>query len=189
MTLTNRILLQAFIPLLVLLAVIGGLSVYYTQDMRAKQDFVIHTYRVIRTAETLLTDAVDAETGQRGYLLTGQKPYLAPYQGALARIDNHLAQLKQLTEDNPRQQARIARLEELLHRRIDLLTQAIEIRDRGGEDAVASFILSGSGKAAMDQIRQVIAPACPLCSKPLLDSDITSAVRALIQILQQPVTK
>lgn len=52
----------------------------------------------------------------------------------------------------------------------------------------ANQILKQIGER-MDQIRQVIAPACPHCSKPLLDSDITSAVRALIQILQQPETK
>lgn len=157
MTPTNRVLLLAFIPLLISLGVIGGFSVYYTQALREKQDFVIHTYRTIRVAEALLTDMLDAETGERGYLLTSRPTYLAPYQDARTRIGDDVALVKQLTIGNPRQEKRIANLESLLRKRLDLLDKAIKLHDGGESDKVSAFILSGAGKAVMDDIRHVIA--------------------------------
>jgi CHASE3 domain sensor protein len=56
---------------------------------------------------------VDAETGQRGFLLTGQDTFLEPYRRALAWLDQQVQTLKDKTQDNPRQQARIGELETL----------------------------------------------------------------------------
>ncbi|HUD53317.1 CHASE3 domain-containing protein [Parvibaculum sp.] len=170
MTPTNRILLLALVPLLISLGVIGGFSVYYTQAWREKQDFVIHTYRAIRTAEALLTDMLDAETGQRGYLLTGRPAYLAPYQGASKRAAEDFALLTELTEDNPRQQKRTAELQSLMHKRFDLLEQAIRLHDSNRE--ISTFITSGSGKAVMDEIRRIV-------------GEITSEEEALLSVRSQ----
>ena len=59
----------------------------------------------------------DAETGQRGYLITGQEDYLEPYHAAVAAIGKSVQRVKQLTEDNPRQQARIPRWKNRFRRR------------------------------------------------------------------------
>lgn len=58
--------------------------------------------------EITLSVIKDAETGQRGYLLTGDKSYLEPYNQATAEIDRYIKQLQELTRDNANQQGRIA---------------------------------------------------------------------------------
>src|SRR5690348_7733696 len=68
---------------------------------------VTHTHEVLTELEATLSTMIDAETGQRGFLITGENAYLEPYQTALAQIDVHLLNLKRLTADNKLQQARL----------------------------------------------------------------------------------
>src|SRR5260221_3866205 len=81
---------------------------------------VTHTYKILNTlAETQAHIAV-AETGQRGYLLTGRKDYFDPYDAAMATVNNDIQQLKTLTRDTSIQQANLVELQRLVTKRLSI---------------------------------------------------------------------
>src|ERR1700733_4702783 len=86
---------------------------------------VAHTRQVLFELSQTESLLKDAETGQRGFLYTGDLKYLAPYDPAVAQIDAHIRQLAQLTIDNPRQQALIPVLHNLAHEKLSELPQTI----------------------------------------------------------------
>lgn len=123
----------------------------------SNQGWVEHTQQVqleLAEFESLLKDA---ETGQRGYLYTGDARYLEPYNNALAQGNPHVAKLAELTADNPRQRERVARLRTLKQQKLDELAQTLMAFDEGEKELAKSLMLSGRGKATMDEIRALTA--------------------------------
>ncbi|MEO8152529.1 MAG: response regulator [Rhizobacter sp.] len=120
-------------------------------------ELVTHTLNVMEHMQSLLSSVKDAETGQRGFLLTGAEPYLAPYVNAKAALPGELAASRQLLGDNKTQQQKLDVLERLIAEKLDELGQTIELRRGGDEAAALSQVRSDRGKAAMDSIRLVIA--------------------------------
>ena len=100
--------------------------------------------------------AKDAETGQRGYLITGETSYLEPYNIALANIDKQVKTLEQLTADNPAQQARIPALKNRIADRLKILQEGLALRKENGFEAAREMILTGRGKDEMDELRRQI---------------------------------
>ena len=78
-------------------------------------NWVLHNYKVLDKFEQTQSHIVDAEANQRGFLLTGRAEYLDPYQSAMASIHDDLAELKNLTVNDPAQQANIAVLEQMVN--------------------------------------------------------------------------
>jgi PAS domain S-box-containing protein len=123
----------------------------------SNQGWVEHTQQVqleLAQFESLLKDA---ETGQRGYLYTGDPRYLEPYNNAVAQGNPHVARLAELTADNPRQQERVARLRTLKQQKLDELAQTLKAFDDGNKELARSIMLSGNGKETMDEIRALTA--------------------------------
>ncbi len=141
-----------------LIAVIVNALISYrnTNQLVQNEERVAHTLRVLAELESTLSTLNDAETGQRGYILTGDAAYLQPYQAAIASIDEQIASLKQLTADNPAQQRRLATLEQQATDRLEQLRQTITLRQTQGLEAARQSVLSGQGKQIMDGIRQLI---------------------------------
>jgi hypothetical protein len=82
--------------------------------------------------EATLSIMVDAETGERGYIISGDETFLEPYRAALDGINEHIKELKQLTADNPNQQAHLPLLERKIADRLDYLKRQIASRGRVG---------------------------------------------------------
>jgi CHASE3 domain sensor protein len=116
-----------------------------------------HTYEVLRNLDETVGRLVDAETGQRGYLLTGEEAYLEPYRATIKSIDQTIGNLKNLTSDNPNQQKRIQILEPLVGKKLTELQRTIDLRKNEGLAAANRVVLESSGKHWMDQIRGVVA--------------------------------
>jgi PAS domain S-box-containing protein len=116
-----------------------------------------HTYEVLRNLDEVEARLVDAETGQRGYLLTGDKTYLEPYRAAIKNVDKTIGDLRNLTSDNPNQQKRIQTLEPLVESKLAEFRRTIDLRTNEGLAVANRVVLEGSGKQWMDQIRAVIA--------------------------------
>jgi CHASE3 domain sensor protein len=85
----------------------------------------VHTHEVLTQIEETLSLLKDAETGQRGYLITGEPRYLRPYEDAAAGIHQRFTRLRELTADNASQQARTERLERLIAERFEELNLTI----------------------------------------------------------------
>ena len=139
-----------------LLVVNAGLAYRNTRQILEDAGWVAHTHEVLDLTGDVLRTLVDAETGQRGLLITGKEEFLEPYQQALARLDQQVRALKNKTQDNPRQQARIEELETLTAERLTLLQKGIDLRRKNAEEAQA-LVATGKGKEKMDAIRRLIA--------------------------------
>jgi len=113
------------------------------------------TRQVVDGTTALLSYIKDAETGERGFLLTGADSYLEPYRQALTRVPATLDTLArtEASRRNPRQLPRIDRLKPLVQEKMNELAQAIELRQSKGFDAALALVRTDRGKAAMDQIR------------------------------------
>ncbi|OUL29538.1 ATPase [Nostoc sp. T09] len=115
------------------------------------------TEEKIYTQEKLLSLLKDAETGQRGYLLTGEELYLQPYQVAIANIDAEIQKLKQLTPNQPKKQQQLTILERLIAAKLAELKETIEFRQNKGFDDSLELVLTNRGNILMDDIRKLIA--------------------------------
>ena len=98
---------------LAILATIGTVAYRSTVLLTETAKSVAHTHQVLQKLESVLSVIKDGETGQRGYLLTGEDKYLDPYNRAHKLIDDELKDLRGLTKDNANQQRRLDFLEPL----------------------------------------------------------------------------
>ncbi|WP_316840926.1 response regulator [Pedobacter gandavensis] len=116
-------------------------------------ELVHHSNEVITGLEEIISTLKDAETGQRGYLLTGESVFLDPYSGAKQRAITLMQNIGFLTRDNPLQQKQIAKLDEIITGRLDVLEKTIDVKKRGGNVSVSELL---NGKTYMDSARAVI---------------------------------
>src|SRR5712664_1662201 len=152
----RRLIFWGFLVAAGILAFVGWESYRYTARVDEVADARKHSHEVLRTLDETLARLVDAETGQRGYLLTGDEAYLEQYREAIKNIDQTIGNLKSLTSDNPNQQKRIQILEPLVEKKLAELQRTIDLRKNEGLAAANRVVLEGSGKHGMDQIRAVV---------------------------------
>jgi signal transduction histidine kinase/CHASE3 domain sensor protein len=127
------------------------------ETLTQSQFWVAHTWQVINAVERVLGSLKDAETGTRGYLLTGDDTYLAPYALAKAALPEELNQLQQLTTDNPQEQGRIAEMRAVIDQRLQTLDEGVKERSEGNTNSIRLFVLTGTGKTEMDHVRSLSA--------------------------------
>jgi signal transduction histidine kinase len=136
----------------------GGIGGYAAVRRLDRYDSdVRHSYEVLGTLDDVISSIKDAETGQRGFLLTGRPDYLEPYGKGVARAERAIEQLTVLTRDSPEQQRRLAQLRPLASAKIEELRQTIALRSETGFDAAREVVRTNRGKGLMDAIRGVVA--------------------------------
>ncbi len=138
---------------LVFFIVSGTVAYFNLEALREGNEKVVRTHTVIVALDELLSSTQDAETGQRGFLLTNNEAYLQPYSEALENIPAKLDKIAELTGDNAAQTPRIAALRAHVAAKLRELTQTIEIRRTQGFEAALAIVNSDRGKAEMDAIR------------------------------------
>jgi diguanylate cyclase (GGDEF)-like protein/PAS domain S-box-containing protein len=106
--------------------------------------------------KSLLSDLKDTETGQRGYLLTGQDQYLEPYRSGIKAITEHLKQVSTLLGAQPSQAQDLKALQALINSKLAELELTIRLRQTKGLEAALPVVNSNQGKADMDKIRALI---------------------------------
>jgi CheY-like chemotaxis protein/CHASE3 domain sensor protein len=135
----------------------GALTYFNIQRISEADRAIRHTHDVLLALDELLSTAQDAETGQRGYLLTGVDSYLAPHDAAVTALSQRLDALAVLTRDNPIQQANLAPLRRHIDAKLSELRETIEMRRSGGLAATLPLVTSDRGKIEMDAIRSQLA--------------------------------
>jgi methyl-accepting chemotaxis protein len=141
------------------LSVVGAVGIVAyrgTNELVDSADWVAHTHKVKETLAEVLSALKDGETGQRGFLLTGEERYLEPYSNAVKVLDGYIQDLRQLTADNQNQQKRLTTLQSLVSTKLTELAETIALRRRNGERAAVEVVLTEKGKVLMDNIRRVI---------------------------------
>ncbi len=144
-----------FFLALFLLAVVSVLSYRNATLLTENSLWVAHTHEVVETIETALSQVKDLETGQRGFLITGQESYLAPFNKALGTIDQTLQKLQALTSDAPAQQQRVEKLKALKDEKVAELNQTIKLRREMGFKASLDVVMNDTGKRVMDDFRSL----------------------------------
>ena len=152
-TLPKSITLLASAALLLALGV--ALTFWSFRQLEAAAQQRQHTHDVIVAADDLLTKIIDAETGQRGYLITGDKAFLAPYLAVRENISESLAQLRQLVVVDQAVQ-HLDEMAPLVTEKLDGLALVIELRSKGDVLAAQQLVKSGEGRLLMDSIRAEI---------------------------------
>lgn len=138
-----------------LLLLVSYFLIFYIMERSIRQSsFVTHTYIVINKLEALKGEVTEAETGIRGYIITKEERFLAPYNNALDRIPGLYDELKQLTSDNKIQQDRLDTFRHLIDERLGYMATALDDFRMHGMIVTENMRLSReSAKQVMDSIR------------------------------------
>ncbi|MBG6076545.1 CHASE3 domain-containing protein [Polaromonas sp. CG_9.11] len=154
----KRLLVEAVLVFVLgCLAGVGWLAYRNMQAATNSERWETHSRVVIQELGELLSSLKDAETGQRGFVITGNPDYLAPYHESLKTFPIRLAQLRRLTADNPEEQQRLAALMPLAAAKFAAIKALILLRETQGLTAASESDMVESGKSAMDQIRLLVA--------------------------------
>jgi PAS domain S-box-containing protein len=148
--------ITGFLALLLLL-VVDGLVIRRQLAVQVEdQTWVGHTQEVLLQLSNTESLLKDAETGQRGFLYTGEPGYLAPYDLAIKQVDPAINRLAELTADNRREQQRIPQLRNLASRKLAELSKTIELYRSRDPDAARALVQTDRGLLTMEEIRSVI---------------------------------
>jgi PAS domain S-box-containing protein len=140
------------IALLTLLALLG-LSYRDWNSFLTTRAQAAHTQTTLNLLSEVFSDVQDLETGQRGYLLAGDPPYLAPYEAAKSVVRSKLAELERETADDATQRTRIQRIDALLQQKMAELQRTVDVRLKEGSRAALAIVETGEGRVLMDRIR------------------------------------
>lgn len=149
--------LLGLLPVVVALLGSAALNISYTRSLAETRAMVAHSLRVNTAINDVLSTMQDIETGQRGYLITGNEAYLAPYRQAVAAIGPRTAELERLVRDNPGQGERIARARALGAAKLAEIDATIDAMRRQGFPVARALVIGDEGRRTMDSFRAVIA--------------------------------
>ena len=141
---------------LTIFVIVGGVAYRSVLRQTETANAVTRTYAVENELTQLLSSLQDAETGQRGYLITGADSYLAPYTAALPAIAQQRAELAGLVADNPDQLAHLDALGPLVSQKLAELQETIDLRRNKDFAAAQAIVMTNTGKNAMDSIRGIL---------------------------------
>jgi len=152
----SRKLAVGFAVIVVAFAIVAITGLRTTQSLAANDELVSHTHEVQTQLSKLLAALIEAETSERGFVITGADRFLEPYRAALASLDATHGALRRLTADSPSQQRRLDELRPLLDQRRGELYSVIEARRTGGLDAGVARVANARGAELTAAIRQLI---------------------------------
>ena len=127
------------------------------QQWRYHRDLVDHSESLIHATDATLLDLVNAETGQRGYLLTGEDRYLEPYRRSLQSVRARVARLRDDGALDSIQQRRVDRLTPLVEVKLAEMEETIDVRRHRGAPSAVELVRTDRGQRTMDSIRTVLA--------------------------------
>lgn len=140
----------------VFFVVSGAISVINIRNLNDNSQQIFRTSNRLLALNEVLSDIKDAETGQRGYVITGDTQYLEPYTSATSSIEEQLAVVSRLSAGNIEQQARLDRLKTRIDTALDYMRQTVETRKSQGFAAALAMVETNRGKDYMDDIRAQI---------------------------------
>ncbi len=154
MKLSLKTNLRLGLGLSLILLILSSLASYISiSNLIRNADLVEHSNEVINGLDNAISNLKDAETGQRGYLLTGNKVFLEPYIGAKERVNELYAKIKKATIDNDFQQQKIDTLKGILDNRLTIIEKTIKVKENGATVS-ENYLLEG--KTYMDKVRKII---------------------------------
>jgi CheY-like chemotaxis protein/signal transduction histidine kinase/CHASE3 domain sensor protein len=126
------------------------------KSLRQDSTWQNHTYEVINTTERINLELANAESSLRGYLITNIPKYLDPYQNSSSAVLLTMNELSYLVDDNPVQIQKVDSMEVLLLKKLSIMKETLLLKTNSGTAAAQQKVLTGEGKAIMDQIQGLI---------------------------------
>ena len=145
-------LVSSIVPI----AAVGFISYQQTAEVLEAKARSEQEFSVKNELKEVLGLVRDAETGTRGYIITGKEDYLDPYIKATAKIEAHLRSLRDLVRNDEELSKDMAKLEPIISDKLERLETNIVTRRSSGFEAAAERIKSGKGKVMMDEIRTLV---------------------------------
>lgn len=140
----------------VLVAGIGAVASRSIDTLTRASYLTTHSHAVIEHAELVMSEMKDAETGQRGFVITGDESYLEPFTTGGMAIVGTMNELRQLTIDNPGHQKHLDEAETFIGGKLEELRKTIGLRRTQGFEATQREIVGGQGKRYMDDLRRIM---------------------------------
>src|SRR6266481_7146333 len=103
----NKKILSGFIICSMVMFVVAVISFNNSEKFIDTNQWVNHTHEVLYEFDQILVSSVDAETGARGFVITGNENYLEPFVNSKSKLFEHVKKVRGLTKDNPAQQENI----------------------------------------------------------------------------------
>ncbi|RBN51346.1 response regulator [Flavobacterium psychrolimnae] len=154
----GRKIIIGFIACAIVLFCVAIFSFKNTEKFVASNNLVNHSNQVLYEFEQILKSSIDAETGVRGYIITGDAIFLTPFSTANSKIIEKIEKVKELTKDNSTQQKNIEELTKQFKLRLENLNKGVILRKNNFEKA-KTFVASREGKQIQDEIRKRIEKA------------------------------
>jgi CheY-like chemotaxis protein/CHASE3 domain sensor protein len=148
-------ILTGFIACTIILVVVAVVSFRNSEKFIDTNQLVAHTHEVLDEFNELLNSTIDAETGVRGFVISGNDAFLEPYTASRASLPAHLEKAKAMTSENPLQQRNIEALRKQIDIQSNYFQRLIDSRKSNFAQAV-SIVSSGEGKRIQDEIRRII---------------------------------
>jgi len=152
-----RLKIGLFISALFVIALTNTSLVYVLDHFsESKSHWISRSNQIILTAQRFLGAMKDAETGQRGYLITHDTRYLEPYHNGLANAKTEWQKLFELTQTNSQQTQTLSQIKTLMERKFKEMAQTITLLEAGKQEAVLKTVKNNEGKQVMDEIRKLL---------------------------------
>jgi len=151
-----RLKLAAALGVALVILLVGVASLYALHQSTNAAAAVEHSEQVRVQLERALTTIVNAETGQRGYLITQDTTYLAPYASARTDLDHEIASIRALTGDSPLQQRRVDSLALIADAKLVIMNETVVLTQSGNRDSALKIIITGRGAELTRRARNTI---------------------------------
>jgi len=173
-----KMTLGLLLAALAALALVGINEAGYRQSHKALAE-ISEAERARMHLNLMLQNIVDAETGQRGFLLTGEARYREPYDVAVRQVDGNMAELHALYASRPDEQEKLAELSKHVSRKLEEMQMSVRLRQNGNEDAWKFVITTDVGREEMEAIRTQTAQLLAISNDELArgQSQISKSLR------------
>ncbi|OAX48673.1 CHASE3 domain-containing protein [Paenibacillus sp. AD87] len=153
-TIRSKILLGYLVVVLLFGAVLLVLSAQIDASQKEIDFISHHDLEVHNLTNAIEKNVLNMETGQRGFMITGEESYLEPYTQAMTQWNSNYAQLYELVSDNPSQQKSLENIKSHIVRWIDVAgTASVALKRQGDQEKVIDFFHSDPGKSEIDLLR------------------------------------
>jgi PAS domain S-box-containing protein len=151
---------RAIIPPILLLAILAGLTGFLALNHLAStqrlRTLVLQSHAVIEQAQGLLSEVQDAETGQRGFMITRDPFYLDPYTSAREAVPDSIRRLRLMVADSTAETRRVDELAQLVDGKLDELARTIALDRAGKTNEARAVVFTDHGNVAMEKIRRSV---------------------------------
>ncbi|MEH2368298.1 methyl-accepting chemotaxis protein [Nostoc sp.] len=149
----NQFVMGGFGIILVLTAIGSFISKSATDSLVDSVTLLNHTYSVKFSLKEIEKNLVDAETGQRGFIITNKPDYLQPYNNAIKKVTDNIKELRNKVSDNEKQVQNLDGLENSVQEKFQELAETVSLKQSGKQQELLTLIISDKGKNLMDVIR------------------------------------